>query len=119
MVLARTWATPLQVSTAVRLCDGAVVLVDAVEGVCPQVSHTHLIRDVSTPLDLFLQTHTVLQQAWLEGIKPCLVINKIDRLITELQYTPTEAYYRLQHVLEQVLHNGTKRSSVGRIVCDV
>lgn len=49
------------------------------------------------------QTHTVLQQAWLEGIKPCLVINKIDRLITELQYTPTEAYYRLQHVLEQVL----------------
>jgi ribosome assembly protein 1 len=67
----------------VRLCDGAIVLVDAVEGVCPQ-------------------THTVLQQAWLEGIKPCLVINKIDRLITELQYTPTEAYCRLQHLLEQV-----------------
>jgi ribosome assembly protein 1 len=72
-----------EVSTAVRLCDGAIVLVDAVEGVCPQ-------------------THTVLQQAWSEGIKPCLVINKIDRLISELQYTATEAYYRLQHLLEQV-----------------
>ena len=26
-----------EVSTAVRLCDGAIVLIDVVEGVCPQV----------------------------------------------------------------------------------
>ena len=44
----------------------------------------------------------VLQQAWAEGIKLCLVVNKLDRLIIELQQTPTEAYYHLQQVLEQV-----------------
>lgn len=44
----------------------------------------------------------VLEQAWTEGIKLCLVINKVDRLITELQLTPLEAYYHLQQVLEQV-----------------
>ena len=27
-----------EVSTAVRLCDGAIILVDVVEGVCPQVT---------------------------------------------------------------------------------
>lgn len=27
-----------EVSTAVRLCEGAIVVVDVVEGVCPQVT---------------------------------------------------------------------------------
>lgn len=49
-----------------------------------------------------VQTQVVLKQAWTEGIKLCLVINKVDRLITELQYSPTEAYQHLQQVLEQV-----------------
>ncbi|KAF9537314.1 Cytoplasmic GTPase/eEF2-like protein (ribosomal biogenesis) [Mortierella hygrophila] len=72
-----------EVSTASRLCDGALVLVDAVEGVCTQ-------------------THTVLRQAWKESVRPVLVINKIDRLITELQFTPLEAYLHLNKILEQV-----------------
>jgi ribosome assembly protein 1 len=72
-----------EVSTASRLCDGAVVLVDAVEGVCSQ-------------------TVTVLRQAWIEHIKPLLVINKIDRLITELQLTPEEAFDRMSKLVEQV-----------------
>lgn len=70
------------VSTAVRLCDGALVLIDVVEGVCAQ-------------------THAVLRQAWKEGIRPCLVLNKLDRLIFELQFSPMEAYQRLHRILEQ------------------
>ncbi|KAL4613288.1 elongation factor-like GTPase 1 [Arapaima gigas] len=72
-----------EVSTAVRLCDGAIIIVDAVEGVCPQ-------------------TQAVLRQAWLENIRPVLVINKIDRLIGELKLTSQEAYIHLQKILEQV-----------------
>ncbi|KAL1891914.1 Cytoplasmic GTPase/eEF2-like protein (ribosomal biogenesis) [Ceratocystis pirilliformis] len=72
-----------EVSTASRLCDGACVLVDAVEGVCSQ-------------------TVTVLRQAWVEKLRPLLVINKIDRLITELKMTPSEAYTHLSKLLEQV-----------------
>ncbi|XP_007436022.1 elongation factor-like GTPase 1 [Python bivittatus] len=72
-----------EVSTAVRLCDGCIIIVDAVEGVCPQ-------------------THAVLRQAWLENIRPVLVINKIDRLILELKFTPQEAYSHLKMILEQV-----------------
>ncbi|KAL8972438.1 MAG: hypothetical protein Q9197_002778 [Variospora fuerteventurae] len=72
-----------EVSTASRLCDGAVVLVDAVEGVCSQ-------------------TVTVLRQTWVEHLKPLLVINKVDRLITELRMTAGEAYIHLSKLLEQV-----------------
>ena len=72
-----------EVSTASRLCDGAVVLVDAVEGVCSQ-------------------TVTVLRQTWVEHMKPLLVINKMDRLISELKMTPGEAYAHLSKLIEQV-----------------
>ncbi|CAG7978022.1 unnamed protein product [Penicillium salamii] len=72
-----------EVSTASRLCDGAVVLVDAVEGVCSQ-------------------TVTVLRQTWVEQLKPILVINKMDRLITELKMSPAEAFSHLSRLLEQV-----------------
>ncbi|KAI1839889.1 hypothetical protein JX266_013902 [Neoarthrinium moseri] len=72
-----------EVSTASRLCDGAIVLVDAVEGVCSQ-------------------TVTVLRQTWIEKLKPILVINKMDRLITEWKMTPGEAYLHLSKLVEQV-----------------
>ncbi|KAF9013346.1 P-loop containing nucleoside triphosphate hydrolase protein [Cyathus striatus] len=72
-----------EVSTASRLCDGALVLVDVVEGVCTQ-------------------TIAVLRQAWQDRLKPILVINKFDRLITELKLAPVEAYHHLARLIEQV-----------------
>lgn len=72
-----------EVSTAVRLCDGALILVDVCEGVC-------------------VQTHAVLEQAWKERLSPVLVLNKMDRLITEIQETPSEMYQRLRSIIEQV-----------------
>ncbi|PWZ03264.1 putative Tef2-translation elongation factor 2-putative [Testicularia cyperi] len=72
-----------EVSTASRLCDGALLIVDVVEGVCAQ-------------------TVTVLRQAWQDGLEPILVLNKLDRLITELKLSPNEAYHHLIQVIEQV-----------------
>lgn len=57
--------------------------VDVVEGVCPQ-------------------TRICLKQAYIEKLKPILVLNKIDRLIMEKQMTPLDAYVHLAQVLEQV-----------------
>lgn len=71
------------VSTAVRLCDGALVVVDVIEGVA-------------------IQTHAVLRQAWEERLRPCLVLNKIDRLIIERQLDPIEAYEHLLKIVERV-----------------
>ena len=71
-----------EVSTAVRLSDGCLVVVDVVEGVCAQ-------------------TKAVLRQAWLERLKPVLVLNKIDRLIVEKKMSKLEAYQRLNHVLQE------------------
>ncbi|KAH8408374.1 hypothetical protein KR215_004527 [Drosophila sulfurigaster] len=72
-----------EVSTAVRLCDGAIVVVDVVEGVGPQ-------------------TRACLKQIYEEQLKPVLLLNKLDRLILEKQLTPLDAYFHLTQVLEQV-----------------
>jgi len=71
------------VTRAMRAVDGALVVVDAVEGAMPQ-------------------TETVLRQALREGVKPTLFINKVDRLISELQEGPEEMQERLLDVIRDV-----------------
>lgn len=71
------------VTRAMRAVDGAVVVVDAVEGTMPQ-------------------TETVLRQALKEGVRPILFINKVDRLINELKVDEQEMQIRLARVIDKV-----------------
>jgi elongation factor 2 len=72
-----------EVTRALRAIDGAILVVDAVEGV-------------------MAQTEMNLRQALLERVKPVLFINKTDRLILELRLKPDEMQKKLQEVIEQV-----------------
>jgi elongation factor 2 len=73
------------VTRAMRAIDGTFVLVCAVEGIMPQ-------------------TETVLRQALKERVKPVLFINKVDRLINELKYTPEQMQERFVKIIEKFNH---------------
>lgn len=70
-----------EVTAALRITDGALVVVDCVEGVC-------------------VQTETVLRQALGERIRPVLTVNKMDRCFLELQLDGEEAYQTYLRVIE-------------------
>lgn len=72
-----------EVTAALRVTDGALVVVDAIEGVA-------------------VQTGTVLRQAMAERVKPCLMVNKVDRALLELQLTGEEIYQNMRNAIENV-----------------
>lgn len=71
------------VTRAMRAVDGAIVLCCASEGIMPQ-------------------TETVLRQALKERVKPVLFINKVDRMIKELQLSPEQMQEKFVSIIKDV-----------------
>lgn len=72
-----------EVTAALRVTDGAIVVVDCVEGVS-------------------VQTETVLRQALSERVKPVIVINKVDRALLELQTDKESLYQSFARSVENI-----------------
>lgn len=72
-----------EVTAALRVTDGALVVVDCVEGVC-------------------VQTETVLRQAMQERIMPVLMVNKVDRAVLELKLDSEAMYKNFVRVIDRV-----------------
>lgn len=72
-----------EVTASIAISDGALVVVDCVEGVT-----NSLIRTIT--------------QLCKSGIPIVLFINKIDRLVLELRLPPADAYFKLKAVIENV-----------------
>jgi len=70
-----------EVTAALRVTDGALVVVDCISGVC-------------------VQTETVLRQAIAERIRPVLFMNKMDRALLELQLEMEDLYQTFQRIIE-------------------
>ncbi|MCX8171262.1 MAG: GTP-binding protein, partial [Candidatus Bathyarchaeota archaeon] len=70
-----------RVARALRVVDGAIILVDAVE-------------------EIMAQTEVVTRQVLDERIKPILLINKVDRLITELRLTANEIHAKMARIIQ-------------------
>jgi len=90
-----------EVTAALRITDGALVVVDCVEGIC-------------------VQTETVTRQALAERIKPVLHINKVDRGIDGLKLTGEALYQKFNQLVESfnALLATYQDETLGEVVLD-
>ncbi|KAM7371647.1 hypothetical protein PAMP_008865 [Pampus punctatissimus] len=72
-----------EVTSSIRISDGIVLFIDAAEGV-------------------MLNTERLIKHAVQERLAITICINKVDRLIVELKLPPTDAYYKLRHIVDEV-----------------
>ena len=72
-----------EVASALRLADGVVLVIDAIEGV-------------------MANTEKIIKLTIQEQLPLTLVVNKVDRLILELKLPPNDAYYKLRLTIEEV-----------------
>ena len=90
-----------EVTAALRVTDGALVVVDTVEGVS-------------------VQTETVLRQAMQEKIRPVLMVNKIDRSILELKLDGEAMYQNFLRVIDMtnVVISTYQSEDMGDTLCE-
>eukprot|EP00794_Sanderia_malayensis_P011954 gene11954-13191_t len=72
-----------EMTASFRLCDGVVIFIDAAQGV-------------------MMNTERALKHAVQEHLDVTICINKIDRLVLELKLPPTDAYFKLRHIIDEV-----------------
>ena len=72
-----------EVTAAMRLSDGALIVVDCIEGMTFYVER-------------------LITQAIKENVRFVVLLNKLDRLVLELKLPPSDAYYKIKHTLDEI-----------------
>jgi 116 kDa U5 small nuclear ribonucleoprotein component len=72
-----------EVSVAMRVSDGILLVVDCIEGMTFYVERT-------------------IKEALRQKLKIVVFLNKLDKLVMELKLPPADAYYKLKHTLDDI-----------------
>lgn len=72
-----------EVTVGMRLADGAVLVVDVVEGVTFYVEK-------------------LIKEALRNQLEIIVVLNKMDKLVLELKLPVNDAYHKIKHTLDEI-----------------